>query len=275
MIHVSPHSSFAPTRRSLAKGVAWAAPAVTIAAAAPAFAASTISQSTYGNICEIYYGDGTENDQTVTFTFRTCADTGTTIPTGTITWYRFESDKPLPLPSVPNPSYFTMTASQPTSTSVLIKVKITGTAPSIIDGRCAGCASIKATWGSSSQAMATRSTITISEYTGGTSSPAGTPTGALKFRVAKREIGTTGRFAHRYLSKTGQQSCFPATKYGMTFAGSNLNGCGDGNGNNSTSTIYPSGSCYYVAVNSTGCPTPGTTCTQCSSSQCTVTAAPC
>lgn len=51
------------SRRTLTKGVAWSVPAVTMASAAPAFAASPNPGAKAGGTCWVYNGNGTVNVQ--------------------------------------------------------------------------------------------------------------------------------------------------------------------------------------------------------------------
>ena len=63
-------------------------------------------------------------------------------------------------------------------------------------------------------------------------------------RDSPTSVNTTGRRPHRYLSKSGLQTCYPEIKYVMTTA-SNASTCGDDG--NDTSTTYPDGTCAKLA----------------------------
>ena len=85
----NPVASAAPSGlppRSIAKGDAWATPAIAIGATAPAFAASAHKPTISGSICQLFYGSGTINQQTHSMYLGITTTTGT-IPAGTtISW---------------------------------------------------------------------------------------------------------------------------------------------------------------------------------------------
>lgn len=228
-------------------------PAVTLAGAAPAFAASPTNGPYYGRLCEFHYGDGQESTQTLTIRWQICTADGSALKNGTTVWFKLESDKALGLPVAVTSSWFTQTPTQVNSTTVLIKVVLNSAAG--FTSSCIGCSpSSIINYGSGSQVMPAGATVTVSEYHGtATPTAATSPTGTMRFKVAKR-AGSSPRLAHRWYSKVGQQGCFPVINFAVNSGGAQLATCGD-NGS-SSSVIYPDGSCYRL-------PTSGLTCTEC------------
>lgn len=111
-------TSAAPTRRTLIKGTAWAVPAVTLASAAPAFAASPSTVT--GTVCRITRFDDPSHYNSIGqhVYFGWSGEPGATIPTGTSTQFkiRIEQSTPGTPPGMPNETYgnyFTGTLSQP------------------------------------------------------------------------------------------------------------------------------------------------------------------
>lgn len=71
------------SRRNIAKGAAWATPAVLATSAIPAYAAST---TPYGSICRLYFAGGSVNAQRTDIYLSVVSPTGV-IPKGqTVTW---------------------------------------------------------------------------------------------------------------------------------------------------------------------------------------------
>lgn len=80
------------SRRTVAKGAAWSVPAVTLAGAAPAMAASAVA-NVGGFICEIHNGTGNINNEgTYTVNLGFSSTTGT-VPKGTVLTYTFSVTK--------------------------------------------------------------------------------------------------------------------------------------------------------------------------------------
>lgn len=96
------------SRRTLAKGAAWAAPAVTVAASTPAFAASPPAGT--GIVCGIDRGldPSSYNNILMTVYFGWLGTPNTTLPTGTSITYSITIDQTrssVALPGAPSVSY--------------------------------------------------------------------------------------------------------------------------------------------------------------------------
>ena len=72
------------SRRNLAKGAAWAAPAVLATSAIPAYAAS--SDEPYGSICRLYFAGGNVNAQRTDIYLSVVSPTGVIKAGQTVTW---------------------------------------------------------------------------------------------------------------------------------------------------------------------------------------------
>lgn len=266
------------SRRSLAKGAAWTVPAVALAGAAPAMAAS---QDTYaGGVCQIFYGGGTVSQQN-TQVFLGITSTAATIPKGTVVTWTVTLDgstgyvKPSYM-QVPNVNYttsggWTLSTSPATGTNIASggSFTVTWTATADVEASALACGNEVQNGGlpalewpdSGRPALGTGVTVTVAS---GGSAPAGGGTvnpKSLKWQVPRR-ISNSGGISSaptRYISSS--DGCYPITRYsyiaGNTAAqGTNGSSCGAG-GNNS-STLYPDGTCRKVNITSGQASVPST-----------------
>lgn len=237
------------SRRTLAKGAAWAAPVVAASSVIPAYAASR-NPSVGGTICSLFYAQGASVNYQGHQVYLGVTSSDGTLPAGTtITWNfsmsggsymrvpttNYSANSVWSLTTSPargtQTSNFTvtLTINQSTTTSALNCV------PSLIwtDGTA---------W-----SLSPETTITMNSVASGNVNPV--PSG-LSWKVAKRypdSVNSSGRRAHRYISKSGDQACYPTIRYVTSNnTSSSAMACGD-NGN-STSTIYPDGTCARVTT---------------------------
>lgn len=234
------------SRRSIAKGVAWAAPTAVIATAIPAYA---VSPKVTGNVCEIFYGGGNNSVQTTNVYFSIDAPNG--IPAGTVLTWTVTTDRPV---SVPSLSYsqnngWTLSTSPSTGTAVS---SFTVTFRANRDLSAIGCGPYMFWDGSGSGGTASISTGTRISVASTTSGTATGDNSSLTWTIPKRNSTSMSLpTAMRYISSS--TGCYPPVQYafksGNTAAyGTNGAFCGDG-GNNS-STLYPNGACASVRITS-------------------------
>lgn len=76
------------SRRNIAKGAAWAAPAVVATSAIPAYAASAdrSANAPYGSICSLFFGGGNVNSQTTSVYLKANSPDGMLYAGQTINW---------------------------------------------------------------------------------------------------------------------------------------------------------------------------------------------
>ncbi|HNM96826.1 MAG TPA: hypothetical protein PKK40_02650 [Marmoricola sp.] len=226
------------SRRTLAVGAAWTVPVIAASASAPAYALS--QKQLAATVCKLYYGDGSDNWQVHSIFFGFESATGT-VPSGSVFTYVITSDKPMNEPSHPTSSFFTQTSSLSADGKTLtVTISLTSNLTSPY------CGSISVVWNDSIW-LTPGTTLTIE---GSVTAPSGHNSGGtstLKYKVADRYASTnSGTFAHVFVSKLGNQLCYPTVSY-ASFNHSNSTSwptCGDGG--NDTSTKYPDGTCRMI-----------------------------
>lgn len=239
------------SRRTFTKGAAWSVPAVMVATASPAVAASPEKPQLAGSVCRIFFGTGGVNGQRTQIVFLPKSSDGT-IKKGDTFVYDISFSNPVGVPATnTNSSEFTMSVSPAPGTSTS-SMRLTITAdqdnpPSLTS--CTNSTPFLA-WSDSSSGndpvMPPQTRIDITSA-GGTRD--GQPTegaAGLSFSVPKRypdSLNRRGRVATQYHSRSGLQDTFPETRYSIrgNVDNARLRTCGDdGNG---TSTVYPDGTC--------------------------------
>lgn len=257
------------SRRSVAKGAAWAVPAVAVASAAPALAAST-PVTVGGTVCKIFSGNGTQTTQNEQV-FLGIVATGTVIPKGTVITWTFRGDLSSTYPDgasgvldAPNLSYtpsanWTLTSSSPAGTTLAsgkgsASFVVTWTAVNDVasaDVACIMSANWPGTAGQNDPQLSPGATLTVTSTTAGPSNVNGQPA-SLSWQTPRRN-STSARSNHprRYLSKSGTSQCYPVTQYGSqggATGAQSTNGSQCGDGLNNSSTIYPDGTCAFVKI---------------------------
>lgn len=250
----SPHATPVPagaatvSRRTLAKGAAWSLPTIALGVAAPAYAAST---DVYGpTICSLFYPAGASTSYQGLQVYLGVYSTSTVIPKGTeFAWtvtMSGGSNNEVPTLNYSQNSRWSLgvspvSGSLAPSFTVHLRVLQDGVTQSELNCNPALIWNDTYTIYPGSR-VSIQGTTTISDPSLGQAK-----TSSLEFNVAKRyptSVNTTGRRPHRYLSKSGLQTCYPEIKYVMT-AASNASTCGDDG--NDTSTTYPDGTCAKLA----------------------------
>lgn len=218
------------SRRSVAKGAAWAVPVVAAASQAPALAAS--SDVITANVCQLFYGSASNSYQTHSIYWGISSSSGT-IPAGTVVSYQVTVDTSTAsttswnIPSNEYPSGYTatdttgpwyisytpargtaMTGTQTFTVSVTFNQAYTGSF----------CAASVWTSGTSYN-LASGATITIAggTVTGGAGAVSAGASG-LKYQSARRyptSINSGGRSPQYFQSKSGVQTCYPPTQYSV------------------------------------------------------------
>lgn len=234
------------SRRSVAKGAAWAAPVVLASSAIPAYAASRTQIS--GTVCGLFYGAGASvNYQVHNISLGITSSTGL-IPAGTtITWNFTMSgtgamESPTTNYSQNNNWSLAVSPAPGTQTS---SFTVTFTANANMTAAEINCGP-RLIWNDTFSIKGGNTISMTSSVTGALSTPS-----SLSYVVANRfpsSVNTSGRTPHRYLSKTGGQACYPDIQYVLTGA-SRHSVCGV-NGSD-TSTVYPDGSCDRIVTTST------------------------
>lgn len=237
-------------RRTLAKGAMWAVPAVALAVPAPAYAASTDAYAP--TVCRLYYPDSSTVNHQVLHVFLGVSSTSTIVPKGTeFKWtvaMTGNANNEVPSSNYSKDGRWSLSLSPDTNTvtsmfTVSLKVLADGVTQSELNCNPSLVWTNLYTIGPGSrvniQGQAT--TSGSSQGKGGSSS--------LVFDVAKRyPTGINdgaGRRPHRYVSKSGAQSCYPQITYKMTTVSRDSLTCG--NDQNDTSTIYPDGTCVKIS----------------------------
>lgn len=234
-----------PTRRSVAKGAAWAVPAIAVAAAAPAYAASRATLTT--SVCSLFYGGGTVNYQTHSMYLGVSSSTGS-IPAGTtLTWTvaMGGTGNEVPTTNYSQNDSWTLTLSPAAGT-----VASTFTATLRFNTDYA----INGTWCAPAlvwtDIYSIRPGATVSVSTGGTVGSNGTlTTSGLSYTVAKRypnSINQSGRSPHVYGTRSGAQTCWPAIQWSRLLSNNGYDNV----------TTYPAGTTV-----STPCTWGSTSCT--------------
>ncbi|MFW0120193.1 hypothetical protein ACN08Y_09800 [Rothia sp. P5764] len=100
------------SRRNIAKGAAWAAPAVIATSAIPAYAAST-QIPPLGTICSLYFGGGNRNSQTTSVYLAVESADGVIHAGQTVSWVVDMSRGTVPGLNYPQDGSWTLTTSVP------------------------------------------------------------------------------------------------------------------------------------------------------------------
>ncbi len=239
------------SRRTLAKGAAWSVPVIAASAVAPAYAASRTIVG--GTVCDLFYAAGAStNYQGHELQLGVTSNDGT-VPAGTvITWtVGMSGGSAMEVPSTNYSrndlwelSLSPAPGTQTSSFTVTLRVNQTMAVDQL------NCTP-KLIW-TSVYSIEGGTTVNISSTTTGDNIAGGTPS-SLSYRVAERHptgVNQSGRTAHVYLSKSGGQTCYPAIRYVLDSA-SQAYTCAASGVINSTSTIYPDGSCARILATST------------------------
>lgn len=240
------------SRRTLAKGAAWAIPAVTVVGAVPAFAASggpTVS----GSICRLFYGDGTINYQTHSIYLGITTSTGI-IPAGTtISWTIAVSGggagtggtNEVPTTNYSANGSWTLSLDQ-TSGNAIVGGMFTVTIHFNTDYTTG--AGPGGTWCNAAlvwtdiYSLRPGASISVSSNAPTGSGIVSGGSGTLSYTVARRHptsVNTTGRTPHIYISKSGTQACYPGIGYSRLL---NTNGTDN-------VTTYPAGTTLPTSSN--------------------------
>ncbi len=250
-----------PSRRTLAKGAAWAAPVVAVAATAPAFAASQ-PPVVSGSICQLFYGGGTINYQTHSMYLGVKSSTGI-IPAGTVlSWNICVSGGGSGTGGtneVPTTNY-SATAAWTLSLSQTSGNAITGgcfTATITFNQNYTTGAGPGGTWCAAALLWTDIYSIRPGASVSATSNaPTGPVTsggsGTLTYTAARRHptsINSSGRTPHYYLTRSGTQNCYPAVQYSVLLSNTGYDNV----------TCYPSGTTVANPCNWDGLGCVGTT----------------
>lgn len=238
------------SRRTLAKGAAWSVPV--IAMSAPAWAASASRTVVSASVCSLYYGSttstnyeihsiylgvsATDNVIPARTTFRwtvTMSGTGNEVPT-----LNYSQNNPWSLTTSPAPGTVASSFTVTLRTNTEVTASAISCAPALV-------------W-NSNYSIKPETTVTISTSVTSAGTLGGTPPASLSYTVAKRTptgVNNSGRRAHIYRSKSGAQTCYPEIRYTLNSAAQN-DICGSSGVTNSTSTVYPDGSCAQIVARS-------------------------
>lgn len=235
------------SRRTIAKGAAWSVPTIAMGAMAPAYAASA---DVYGpTVCYLFYAKGESVNYQGLQVFLGVSSTTAIIPKGTdFAWT-------VTMQGGANNEVPTLSYSQNSRWSLSVSPVSGSPAPSFTVHLRVLASDVKRTelncnpsliW-NNIYTITPSTTVTVEGKTTISSPGLGQgKTSALSFEVARRDA-SSGRKPHKYLSKSGLQTCYPEIKWVAT-SGSNLSVCGAGG--NDTSTLYPDGSCAKVMATS-------------------------
>ncbi|MGQ4543204.1 hypothetical protein ACUH90_00930 [Dermabacteraceae bacterium P7054] len=245
------------SRRTIAKGAAWAVPATIVASAAPAMASSVpgVAQPT---ICNLFFGTGGVNGQRTEIHFG-LKPTGTRLKPGQKYTWTVSSSSSTGGMDVPNLNYsqtgrWTLTTNQAAGNpSSSFTVTLTIVAEDVTDTEI-GC-NLALLWDNSNSANSssiTPQTVVDMTY----EANGGEKSGGLKVQMPRRWSRTQGRpmpnTATKFIAKSGNQDKFPSVRYSawspsVAQYGSNGSTCAEDWSNN-TSTVYPDGSCAFVRI---------------------------
>lgn len=259
------------SRRSVAKGAAWAVPSVSIAAAMPAVAAS--GAATVGAaVCNLFYGTGAVNNQYHSIYFQLSSNTGT-IPAGTVITNQVCVDPStdpaggttwsIPTSTYPANGDFTITFTDASGKPLASGTQMTGaqcfnvvfTFKNAVNPASYGCLN-GIIWNDVYQ-LRPASTITVTQnlsVSGATSAGSGT----LKYKAARRypsSINSTGRQPHTFISRTGTVACYPSVSSSQQLQSDGADDV----------VCYPSG----TNITTARCTWGGTTCSSSSTGLCT------
>lgn len=203
------------SRRTIAKGAAWAVPAIAVASAAPAYAASRPTVVA-ASVCSLFYGSGTVNYQTHTINLGVTSSTGV-IPAGTtLTWTvsMSGSDNEVPTTNYSQNNIWTLSLSQ---ASGAVATSFTATLTfnqdyTLPDGANSTWCAPGLVW---TNIYSIRPATTVSVSTSGTVGDSGSLNpGQLTYDVAKRyDSSSSNPIPHIYTTKSGSQACWPSIQY--------------------------------------------------------------
>lgn len=232
------------SRRSVAKGLAWTAPGLVVAASAPAFAASPNYGAKAGGVCYVYSGAGSANVQVhdihlyVPFT-----TAGTPGP-----WYYYSitiqsgTGNPPDQPNLLGSGYEMRNAKwtcSGTTCTYVFEVRNLATS----GGNCSFVLNWSSDGASGDKAMPVKSTITIT--TNGTDGSSG----VLKYNIGLRNQTSDCANGFKVLTVTGTMASYPGP--GPKYAGCPEYQVGSNSANNHTMTLL-NGTCVTLAVGSAG-----------------------
>ncbi|MGQ4507821.1 hypothetical protein ACUH9H_02025 [Dermabacteraceae bacterium P13128] len=240
------------SRRTIAKGAAWAVPATIVASAAPAMASSVpgVGQPV---VCNLFFGTATVNGQDVdmsvglkptdtllkkgqkyTWTV-TATDGGMDVPDTNYSAndrWRFTTDKPAGSPAKSFTATLEIIADNVTDTEISCAPKLLWDV-----GNSAGSSSI---------VPGTKLSIKAVDSEGKNPSGLGVQ---IPGRRATSRISNT---ATKFLGRSGGQNEFPSVRYSAfssnVAANSSHGSTCRASGGNNTSTIYPDGSCAFLQI---------------------------
>lgn len=238
------------TRRAVARGVVWAVPTVAVGVAAPAYAAST---DVYGaTVCGLFYAAGSSVNYQGLAVQLGVSSTSSTIAQGTaFRWTVTMSGYGSGAHEVPTTNYSQQgrwrlevsPATGQTATSFTATLTVLASDVTASELNCTP----RLIWNDTSSVVGGARVDIAGSATTSSPTQGQTQASSLAFTVAKRypaNVSDPGRLAHKYLSKSGTQICYPAVTFEMT-AASKLTGCGDNA--NDTSTTYPDGTCVKLS----------------------------
>lgn len=232
------------SRRTVVKGAAWAAPAVVATSMVPSYAASQ-NPTVSGTACSLFYGTGSSvNYQTHNLYLGVKSSTGILPAGSTVSWtFTMTSGSEVPSTNYSQNGRWSLELS-PAPGTAATSFTVTLRANTDITDSEVNC-SAGLIW-TSNYSVRPGTTITMSSQASGDviSAPAG-----LSYTVAKRypaSVNDRTRTAHIYLSKSGEQTCYPDIRYTLT--GASQGSTCAARGGNDTATVFPGGSCdMYVA----------------------------
>ncbi|MGP9659992.1 hypothetical protein [Arthrobacter sp. AOP36-C1-22] len=199
------------SRRRVVTAGAWAAPIVAIAVAAPAAAASTISTRVMGTICRLDYGKGELQYQRHAVSLGLESSTGSVPAGSTFVWSVTMTGgaNVVPVLEYSLSNAWTLTASQREGT-VSASFYVTLTANENIATPWCGP---RIVWTNIYRIQPGAKVHISSSSTGPDTEPVDV---GLDYTVAKRHpsrVNDSGRQPHKFLSKSGAQTCYPAIHY--------------------------------------------------------------
>lgn len=236
------------SRRTIAKGAAWAVPAIAVASAAPAYAASRQVLTT--SVCQLFYGSGTVNYQTHSIYLGVTSDSGV-VPAGTtLSWTVSMSGSGNEVPTTNySPNDIWDISLSPAAGTVASTFTATLTFNQDLEIGTGTWCDPALVW-TNVYAIRPATSVTVSSD-GAVGGGAGTVSpGGLTYTVAKRHptsVNQSGRSPHVYTSRSGVQACWPEIQYSRLITS---------NGKDNVTT-YPAG----TAVTTTPCTWNGTSCT--------------
>ncbi|GAB2517055.1 hypothetical protein [Corynebacterium atrinae] len=238
------------SRRTLVKGAAWSVPAVMVATAAPAVAASPTVPEIAGTACRIYFGDGNINGQRTQIYLNPVTSDGA-MKAGDVITYNFTTSRPIKVPTGTTSASCSIALSPPSGTSTTsFTVTLTALADNATSLSTCGIATPSINWddsiASTSNPMIPKTVVSFTS----TGTRDGKPTGgsgSLSFTVPQRyptSVNQNGRTPVYYNSRGGLQETFPETRFSVRGNVDRLRNCGvNGSG---SSVVYPDGACVAL-----------------------------